>query len=831
MKKRYGVNTEPGLSDLLNYAHFVDDGIILNKDGAFLQAFQFCGPDIYSATRAELDALTHHFNRLLTFLDDGWMLHIDTVRIPSITYPPLGNFPHSVAALIDEERRQYYEAVDEHYENSQYLTFVWKFPQPLVKNTQHWFVQGLETETTEASLTTRLNQFKETIERCMGLIRNEFILSNLNNAEFLSFLNTCLTGELLPVTPPPDGCYLDIALGRRSLVGGYIPRIDDHSIYALTITGYLNAATTPGLLEEMGAYPLVYRWSNRFIPLGEASAEREMKRHQKNWNNKIKGFGGILKEAISGKQSHKINVDAAQMSQEINSALTVNSNQSVRFGYWTSVIILIHKETFLLDQATKSLREYLEKNGFSCHAENINAMDAWLGTIPGHGSCNARRLFLHSLNLSHILPLHSIWAGARFSSQNSLLPAQSPPVFYAATTGKTPFRFHLDVDDVGHQMIIGPTGAGKSTYLDFLVAQFLRYKKAQIFIFDKDFSHRALTIALEGQHYNFGETDAPTFCPLADLNSDSAILRAVQWVENLVLLQNIPLKPCMRTAIYTAVMSISDPDNTHNRNLTVLCAQIQDTAVREALQYYTVDGPMKLLDNTEDSLKMGHLQTFEMNWLLSQKPDIYLPVLLYIFDQIEARLSATRDGSHPTLIVLEEAWLYISHPLFSLKLKDWLKTLRKKNARVIFSTQSLTDLYDPGQKTLTAVTAAILESCPTRIYLPNPKLEAEIKTLYEKIGLNERQIEIISQVAISKKHYYIVTPEGNRLIDLGFGEMHSLALSFFGLSMAKSLKLIHCKEKYGKEWIYHWLQYEGFQEWAAYWRKHYFIPENNLCVD
>src|SRR5262249_46305476 len=139
---------------------------------------EFRGPDIHSATGAELDALTHHFNRLLMVLDDGWMLHLDTVRIPSLTYPPPGDFPNSIATLIDEERRQYYETAGEHYENRQFLTFVWKFPFQLVK------------------LAAALSQFKETIERAIGLVRTELSLTQLNNAESLAFLNTCLTGEL-----------------------------------------------------------------------------------------------------------------------------------------------------------------------------------------------------------------------------------------------------------------------------------------------------------------------------------------------------------------------------------------------------------------------------------------------------------------------------------------------------------------------------------------------------------------------------------------------------------------------------------------------------------
>ncbi len=459
---------EASLADLLNYAHFVEDGIILNKDGAFLQSFQFRGMDSHSATSSELDEAATHFNRAMNNLEDGWMLHVDELRTPSVTYPEEGAFPNAIAALIDEERRQSFEAEGFHYENLQFLTLVWKFPLPMVKTTRQWFVEGLTADTATTSLTDYLNRFKETVGHCLALLSNALVLTRLNSSQLLSYLNTCISGELSTITPPSSGCFLDVVLGRKPLLGGYLPRIGHQHIYALTITGYLNQATVPGLLEEMSTYPLIYRWSNRFIALSESTAEREMKRYQKNWNNKIKGFVGVLKETISGKPTEKTNVDAQQMSHEITDALTFNNNHQVRFGYWTSVVILIHEQINILDQACQALGEYLQKNGFACYREDVNALDAWLGSIPGHGSCNARRLFIHSFNLAHVLPLSSIWSGAEFSSKSSLLPNHSPPVFYAATTGKTPFRFHLDVSDVGHQVIFGPTGSGEIHLFRFL---------------------------------------------------------------------------------------------------------------------------------------------------------------------------------------------------------------------------------------------------------------------------------------------------------------------------------------------------------------------------
>lgn len=816
------LSNEPGFSDLLNYAHIVDDGIILTKDGAFLVTFKFRGPDINSASTGELDALTSNFNRMATFLDDGWMLHIDEIRVPSITYPEKGAFVGSVAALIDDERRQLYELEGSHYENLQFITFVWKFPLPIIKTTRHWFVEGIEKQGDGQNLTKLLQLFIESVERCIGLISTQLILEKLDTQDLLSFLNVCISGETLPVAKPLPQTFIDVILGRHNVIGGYVPKIGDKNVITLSIIGYLNSETIPGILEEMSTYPIIYRWSSRFIPLSESTAEREIKRYQKNWNNKVKGFMGIVREVLSGKPTEKVNVDALQMSNETTEALTLNSNHGTRFGYWTSTLVLMYEDKDLeqANYAIKELSQYLEQSGFACVREDVNAFDAYLGTIPGHGSCNIRRVFLSSINLAHVLPLHTIWAGAPFSATASLLPPQSPPVFYAATTGKTPFRFHLDVADVGHQIVLGPTGAGKSTYLGFLIAQFLRYKDAQIFVFDKDYSHKALTAALGGFHYDIGNADELSFCPLADLSTESKKVRAEQFIENLVFLQNIKITPDIRAAIHAAVESLSHEEHNNSRNITVFRSTIQHEEVRAALQYYTIDGQIKLLDATKDSLQSGYLQTFEMNWLLAQKPEIYLPVLIYIFDQIESRLEEA-GGKQPTLIILEEAWLYIAHEVFSKKLRDWLKTLRKKNARVVFATQSLSDLYDPSSKSLTSVTAAIMESCPTKVYLPNPKMESETMELYKKMSLTDRQIEIIGHIGIPKRHYYVVTPEGNRLIDLGFNDVKPLALTFIGLSKDKSIRLLKYIKKYSDGWVYYWLKDNDLEEWASYWRINY----------
>ena len=143
-------------------------------------------------------------------------------------------------------------------------------------------------------------------------------------------------------------------------------------------------------------------------------------------------------------------------------------------------------------------------------------------------------------------------------------------------------------------------------------------------------------------------------------------------------------------------------------------------------------------------------------------------MLAYLFHRIEARL----DG-RPTLVLVDEGWLALDDPGFSAQLREWLKTLRKKNASVVFATQSLADIET------SPIAPVIVESCPTRIFLPNDRaFEPQISSLYRHFGLNARQIEILAH-ATPKRDYYCQSRRGDRLFELGLGEV---ALAFTAAS-------------------------------------------------
>ena len=143
-------------------------------------------------------------------------------------------------------------------------------------------------------------------------------------------------------------------------------------------------------------------------------------------------------------------------------------------------------------------------------------------------------------------------------------------------------------------------------------------------------------------------------------------------------------------------------------------------------------------------------------------------MLAYLFHRIETRL----DGS-PTLILVDEGWLALDDPAFGDQLRKWLKTLRKKNGAVVFATQSLADVE------ASSIAASLIELCPSRIFLPNAHgAEPQGAAFYRRFGLNERQIALIAH-AVPKRDYYLQSPLGGRLFELGLGPV---ALAFAAAS-------------------------------------------------
>src|SRR3546814_633990 len=358
------------------------------------------------------------------------------------------------------------------------------------------------------------------------------------------------------------------------------------------------------------------------------------------------------------------------------------------------------------------------------------------------------------------------WAGTTRKAH-----LDGPPLRHASTAGSTPFRLSTHVGDVGHMLVVGPTGAGKSVLLALIALQFRRYTNSQVYIFDKGFSARAAVLAMGGAHHalglgaDAGETLA--FQPLRRIDDATERSWAAEWIAALLAHEKVVVTPEVKDAVWSALGSLASAPP-EERTLTGLTLLLQSNALRTALGAYTLDGPYgRLLDAAEQHLAFADVQCFETEALMGQT-GVVAPVLTYLFHRLEERF----DG-RPTLLVLDEAWIFLDHPLFAARIREWLKVLRKKNVAGLFATQSLADIAS------SSIAPAIIESCPQRILLPNDRaIEPQSRDAYERFGLNDRQIELVSR-ATPKRQYYLQSARGNRLFELGLGP---IALALCGAS-------------------------------------------------
>jgi type IV secretion system protein VirB4 len=308
-----------------------------------------------------------------------------------------------------------------------------------------------------------------------------------------------------------------------------------------------------------------------------------------------------------------------------------------------------------------------------------------------------------------------------------------------------------------------------------MAAQFHRYENAQVFAFDKGRSIRAACLGLEGVVYDLGSKADLSFQPLRDLEAPEDKARAQRWLLGLLAQEGVRVDPPIKEAVWSALTNLAAAPIAE-RTLTGFSLLVQDRTLRDALKPFTVEGAFgDLFDADEEAISFSNFVCFEMEELMRQQSAI-APALTYLFDRLEERF----DG-RPTLLLLDEAWLFLDNSMFSERIRDWLKTLRKKNVSVIFATQSLSDVQ------ASAIAPAIIESCPSRIFLPNPRArESVIHAAYSSFGLNGRQIDIIASMT-PKQEYYYQSPLGNRIFDLRLGE---IALAFCGASSPQDHRLI-----------------------------------------
>lgn len=797
-----------GFSDLLLYDCLIEDNIVLLKNGSLLTCFSYEGKDLSQLPEDDKIMMSELINKAIFELGSGWTINFDAIRVETNSYSDrsLSFFPDKVSYAIDEERRTLFNSKDTMYVTTNFISLLYTPPKIIEKK----FIDSMYTkgdETDELSIADKnLLHFKSKIEHFFSIINNVLTTFSLGNITYtyedntyvernslLEYLNYCITGKNQIINVPTSFINIDLLIGGQDFFTGICPKIDDNYIACIAIDGF-PAESYPTILNKLSDIPINCRFSTRFICIDKYEAESKLKKIKNKWSQAQRGMMSIILNQAPN--NHNTNWDAVEMTDDAIEGITLQQSDRALFGYYTANIVLMEKNEELLKEYSLMIKKLITSLGFNARIEGINCVEAFIGTIPGHIHENVRRFFIHSLNLADLIPKNTIWTGHEFNPCD-FYGTEAPALLEAVTVGNTPYHLNVHVDDVGHTLIIGPTGAGKSTLLATIAAQARRYKDATIYCFDKGMSMYTLCQAVGGKHFNLATDGCDLiFNPFQYIDTFEDIAWLVSYIESILLLNNITITPAMNKTIHDAINNLAklkEKNSEYIPNITEFKSQLQysDINLREIIDLYDVAGSLGgFISGTNDNLSLSNFTVFEIETVMNLDAKILLPILDYLFRRIDRNLKG-----QPAYVILDEAWVAFNNEVFQKKIIEWLKVFRKRNCSVILATQNLFDITLNSESLLTE----LIISTSSKIFLPNiSATKSEFARIYKKFGLNEQQINIISN-AIPKKHYYHYSNEGSRLFELALGE---LALKFVAVSSSAAIKEIkNLIDKYGDNWV------------------------------
>ncbi len=370
---------------------------------------------------------------------------------------------------MDLERQDAFEEAGAHFESRYHLTFVWLPPAEDASRVEGWLYEGRAQ--TGVDPWELLHGFVDRTNRVLQLVEGFMPeVAWLDDGDTLTYLHSTISTRAQRIRVPETPMHLDALLADEPLAGGLEPRLGAHHLRTLTVVGF-PTATHPGILDELNRLAFPYRWSTRAILLDKTEAVKLLTKIRRQWFAKRKSIAAIVKEVMTNEASTLVDSDAANKAADADMALQELGSDDVGQAYVTATVTVWDEDPGLAAEKLRLVEKVIQGRDFTCMPEGVNALEAWLGSVPGHAYANVRQPPVSTLNLAHMIPLSAVWAGPARDEH-----FQAPPLLFGKTEGSTPFRLSLHVGDVGHTLIVGPTGAGKSVLLSLMAMQFRRYR-------------------------------------------------------------------------------------------------------------------------------------------------------------------------------------------------------------------------------------------------------------------------------------------------------------------------------------------------------------------
>jgi len=791
-----------GFTDLLDYFAPVDDGILMLVNGSFLAGWELRGPDMPALSFDENQSLCARLGRAF-HLGAGWTLQTDLIRVPSGEYLPACEWPDPVSGLIDTERRVRF-ALDEehpHYVSRYFMSVCYRPIHHSGKKSQEWFFDQDEREDQAeqdlAVFKRKVAALEEAL--CANLLRHKhtFIrrLQSHNGMDDLCrYIRLCISGEDYPFALPDPPIYLTNYFAGDFIAGGMM-RFDGKDVSVLAVDKFPKSAFA-GILRELDSVPYPFRFCEQAESIDEWEAHKLHFGNARKWEMKKVGWAvKLLKKGFGRVDKH-----AQDMEADADAAANKAEHGQDFYARYAAKVILMDTSKTRMAEATEEIQRVLRYAGFSSRLETIAPAAAWISSFPGNMHRERRISVVDAENLANMAPLSSPFRGLE-TNPHPRWPKDTPPVFYAVTAGKAPFRFHLHVGDRGHTAITGPTGSGKTTLAALTCVQYLRFPHSQVFCFDKKKTLYTLTKAIGGDFYDLGAANSLRFCPLQYLETEADIAWAQKYIEMLCTVNGLSVTPAHRNAISETTQEMAGQAGL--RSLTDFQSFVPSSEVKEALQFYTVGSAASagLLDGQSDNLKLSRFSVFELNELYQMDHKITTAVLFYLFRRIQKRLRA----GVPTLVSADEFRSALDHPMAVANFENFLIEGRKDDLALLIAIQEIGRLHSSPLKD------TIARECVTKIFLPNPAAKGVERYAYEAYDLSDVDIDFIAEGQPCRDYYY-TSEEGKRMISL---ELGPVALSFLAASSPSDREIVdELIERNPHAWPAEWLHRRGLPQWG-----------------
>ena len=774
--------------DILNWDRLAAPGVISCKDGSYIAGWDVTGIDTETLEDVALEAWLDQLAFALSGLSDGEALRLVRTRSPwrpTSSGWQAGSQRGALDAMMIEQdaicATPGYLWMDRIT-----LYYHWQ-PQPGQKSARKTGSAG----TGDQNIDPALDLFEALCQRLEDRLDGVLALHRLGpvaiggsdaQAWHSCALTTALTRLLgqparrVRVRPDELPFALDALIGVDvEQPDRYGPaRVGNRPVAILALEGFAARVNT-GALARVQSLGLNMTWVNQYAAL---SAQR-MREFARGQQRRYRQAGADFVANVSGESEGRRGRFEDRMAENIEDTVERLSSGETGQGWYSTQMMLVGAEGApddSLKDAVRSLTSAVEDAGLRLRRETVNFLPALLSILPGHEDRNARAFPIRADAFTGMLPLRTIWQGGK-TCPSPRLPAGTPALLRAQARTGDLFHFNLHSGDVGHGLIFGPTGAGKSVLLGLLAASWMRYPDAQVIYFDRQRSIRHACAALGGVFLEPGGQGPAGIAPLAHIGELGAAW-AVDWLAALVRLQGTETDTQMLNELRAAVANCAGYDAPDISNIA---SYVQIQPLREALEPFLPGGTWQDLfskdhlftgfdaDETAQDLFAQDAQAsrasqaftvFETHPLMEGPETARVLSLDYIFAQAQRRF----DG-RPTLVVFDEAWSFFKHPLFIERIRSWLKEGRKNNVAVVMATQSLADAIR------SELTAELLESCPTKIFLPNAGAEGQvIADQYTALGLTYPEISRIARMR-PKRDYFLTQPEGRRVISFPLGHI------------------------------------------------------------